>query len=354
MKCTKPQPPTPSSGAPPGCPPRTSYFCHPAALVESTRVGKRTRIWAFAHVLPGAVLGSDCNICDHVFIENDVSLGDRVTIKCGVQLWDGVTLENDVFVGPNATFTNDPFPRSKQYLEQPARTVVKAGASIGANATILPGITVGRGAMVGAGSVVTKDVPPNAIVVGNPAYIRGYVQSKRSVPKWRATAPGPEGEPRHSAVRGVRTHVLRSAADLRGSLVAGELGEGLPFQPKRFFTVFNVPTRQARGEHAHRKLHQFLVCIRGECSLVVDDGSAREEIVLNDPRTGVYVGPMVWGVQYGFSPDAVLLVLASDEYDPGDYIRDYDEFLRLRATGSKRKPRKIKAAHTSVRRESKP
>ena len=152
------------------------YFKHPQALVESDRIGPRTRIWAFAHVLPGAVIGADCNICDYVFIENDVRIGDRVTIKSGVQLWDGVVLEDDVFVGPNATFTNDPFPRSKQPLTEIPRTTVSAGASIGANATILPGITVGPCAMVGAGAVVTRDVPARAIVIGNPARINGYAE----------------------------------------------------------------------------------------------------------------------------------------------------------------------------------
>jgi acetyltransferase-like isoleucine patch superfamily enzyme len=131
-------------------------FVHPHAIVESARVGPRTRVWAFAHVLPGARIGADCNICDGVFIENDVLVGDRVTVKCGVQLWDGVTLEDDVFVGPNATFTNDLFPRSRQHPEQFSRTLVRDGASIGANATILAGITIGARAMVGAGAVVTR------------------------------------------------------------------------------------------------------------------------------------------------------------------------------------------------------
>src|SRR5215469_12222781 len=124
--------------------PQTSgFFQHPNALVESSRIGAGTRIWAFSHVLPGAVIGADCNICDHVFIENDVIIGDRVTIKCGVQIWDGLRLEDDVFIGPNATFTNDPFPRSKIRPARFERTLIKRGASIGANATILPGITVG-------------------------------------------------------------------------------------------------------------------------------------------------------------------------------------------------------------------
>ena len=146
-------------------------FIHPQALVEGERIGSGTRVWAFAHVLPGAVIGQDCNICDNVFVENDVTVGDRVTVKCGVQLWDGVHVESDVFIGPNVTFTNDPFPRSKQHLPKYPPTFVRRGASIGANATILPGMTIRPRTMVGAGAVVTRSVPPHALVVGNPARV---------------------------------------------------------------------------------------------------------------------------------------------------------------------------------------
>ncbi|HEY3307939.1 MAG TPA: acyltransferase [Desulfuromonadaceae bacterium] len=152
-----------------------NFFKHSHALVESQQIGENTRVWAFTHVLPNARIGSDCNICDHVFIENDVIIGNRVTIKCGVQIWDGLRLEDDVMVGPNATFTNDLFPRSKQPFEL-RTTLVRKGASIGANATILCGITIGEGAMVGAGAVVTKDVPSRAVVVGNPACIIRYLE----------------------------------------------------------------------------------------------------------------------------------------------------------------------------------
>lgn len=154
---------------------KSSYYLHKKALLEpGAQIGERTRVWAFAHVLAGAKIGADCNICDHVFIENDVLIGNRVTIKCGVQLWDGLRVEDDVFIGPNATFTNDIFPRSKQYPEKFLQTHIRAGASIGANATILAGMNIGEKAMVGAGAVVTKDVPAYAIVVGNPARIIRY------------------------------------------------------------------------------------------------------------------------------------------------------------------------------------
>ena len=146
-------------------------FIHPSSDVQSKQIGEGTRVWQYVVILPGAVIGRDGNICSHCFIENQVVVGDRVTVKCGVQLWDGVTLEDDVFVGPNATFTNDREPRSRNASATLLPTLVKKGASIGANATILPGLTIGEGAMVGAGAVVTKDVPPRTLVVGNPARI---------------------------------------------------------------------------------------------------------------------------------------------------------------------------------------
>ena len=142
-----------------------THFVHPNGICESENVGEGTRVWAFAHVLPGARIGNDCNICDNVFVENDVLIGDRVTIKSGVQVWDGVTLADDVFVGPNVTFTNDPMPRSKVYPAAFAKTVLAQGASLGGASVILPGVRIGRSAMVGAGAVVTKDVPAGALAI---------------------------------------------------------------------------------------------------------------------------------------------------------------------------------------------
>jgi UDP-2-acetamido-3-amino-2,3-dideoxy-glucuronate N-acetyltransferase len=150
-------------------------FIHALADVQSTTIGAGTRIWQFVVVLAGAKIGQDCNICSHCLIENDVVIGDRVTVKSGVQLWDGLRVGDDVFIGPNVTFTNDRFPRSKQYPQHFANTVVMAGASIGGGAVLLPGITIGARAMVGAGAVVTRSVPDGATVIGNPARIVGLV-----------------------------------------------------------------------------------------------------------------------------------------------------------------------------------
>lgn len=142
---------------------------HSLADVQSINIGEGTSIWQFSIVLKGAKIGKNCNINCQVFIENDVAIGDNVTIKPGVQIWDGVSLEDDVFIGPNVTFTNDLFPKSKNKDFELKKTIVKKGASIGANATILAGITIGENSLIGAGSVVTKNIPENEIWVGNPA-----------------------------------------------------------------------------------------------------------------------------------------------------------------------------------------
>lgn len=308
---------------------KNKFYVHPAAICESSSVGSNTRIWAFAHVLPKAVIGGDCNICDGVFIENDVVVGERVTIKCGVQLWDGVEIEDDVFIGPNATFTNDKFPRSKIYPESFARIVIRKGASIGANATILPNITVGVNAMVGAGAVVTRSVPPNAIVVGNPAKIVGYVDTKsgKSVSSEKSQSQNPSVV--KTAVTGVTLHTFRTVPDMRGSLSAGEFEREIPFKPLRYFLVYDVPTAETRGEHAHLQCHQFLIAVKGSVNVVADDGKAREEFALDRNSLGLYLPPMTWGIQYRYSSDAVLLVFASDYYDANDYVRDYSQFIEL-------------------------
>jgi UDP-2-acetamido-3-amino-2,3-dideoxy-glucuronate N-acetyltransferase len=256
-----------------------------------------------------------------------------VTVKCGVQLWDGLRVEDDVFIGPNATFTNDRFPRSKQQPEQFPITRLEQGCSIGANATILPGITIGRNSMVGAGAVVTKAVPANAIVRGNPAAIQGYTSVGNNLEVVKTSIV--EGQTITSArVKGVSLHAIPAFEDIRGRLVAGEIDKGLPFIPARFFFVYGVPNAEVRGEHAHRVCHQFLVCVNGSLRVVVDDSVNREEILLDRPSLGIHLRPGVWGTQYKYSADAVLLVLASHPYDSADYIRDYNVWLNTVSSAS--------------------
>lgn len=302
----------------------TEPFIHPLADVHSTCIGRGTRVWQFVIILPDAQIGAECNICSHCFIENDVVVGDRVTIKNGVQLWDRVRIGNDVFIGSNVTFSNDKYPRSKRHDVELLSTRVERGASIGAGATVCPGVVIGSNALVGAGAVVTRNIPPNAIVTGNPARIVGYA-STAAAP--RRARPSDVSDAHHSIVAGVRLIALPRFDDARGSIAVGELDRSIPFVIKRYFVVFDVPSAETRGEHAHRACHEMLVCVRGSVSVVVDDGNAREEFTLNRPDRGLHVPPMVWATEYKYSRDAALLVLASDYYDADDYIRDYNEFL---------------------------
>lgn len=311
----------------------TNVKIHETADVQTQSIGSGTTIWQSVVILPGAKIGVDVNICAHCLIENDVVIGDRTTIKSGVYLWDGVRLANDVFIGPNVTFTNDKLPRSKQYPESFPVTQVEEGASIGGGAVLLPGLTIGRGAMVGAGAVVTKSVPPYAIVYGSPARIMGYIQNP-SLANFTGDETLNEKDKKPAGavdvgVGGVTINYLKSVQDMRGDLSVGEFPKDIPFQPQRYFLVFNVPSDKTRGEHAHFKCHQFLICVKGSCSVVADDGISRREILLDSPDKGVYLPPLTWGIQYKYSSDAVLLVFASHLYEADDYIRNYAEFLKI-------------------------
>ena len=154
-----------------------AYIHEKALIEEGVTIGRKTRIWAFVHILPDVMIGDDCNICDHALIENTVILGNRVTVKSGVYIWSGVIIEDDVFIGPCVAFTNDIIPRSKQHLGKYPETILKQGCSIGANSTILPGIEIGKHAMIGAGSVVTRSIPDHGLYYGNPAEFHGWICS---------------------------------------------------------------------------------------------------------------------------------------------------------------------------------
>jgi UDP-2-acetamido-3-amino-2,3-dideoxy-glucuronate N-acetyltransferase len=304
------------------------FYCHPTSDVQSNQVGRGTRIGQHSIVLPGATIGKECTIGVCCFIENDVTLGNNVTLKNGVSLWDGLRVGDDVMIGANASFANDRFPRINQNPPKSLQTILDKGTTIGAGAVILPGIKVGANAMVGAGAVVTRSVPPNAIVVGNPAKIIGYKgtqQSRLSIMDSSSISSKVGGVA--TSVRGVSLHKMKLVDDIRGSLTVGEFGKEIPFGVQRYFMVFDVPSIETRGEHAHRQCHQFLICTNGSCSVVADDGINRQEFLLNSPELGLYLPPMTWGIQYKYTDDAVLLVFASHSYDETDYIRDYSEFL---------------------------
>lgn len=219
-----------------------------------------------------------------------------------------------------------------------AGATLGSGAYVGEGAVVGPGVRIGEQARVEPGAVVTRDVPPNAVVQGHPAVITGYVDAPArlqhlpdphaGVQTGAAAFQAPSGVST-SVVRGVQLHHLREVQDMRGFLCAAEHDSNLPFIPRRCFWVYAVPNQQIRGEHAHRRCAQFLVAVTGRLRVVADDGERREEFWLDRPNLGLYLPPMTWGIQYGYSEDAVLMVLASDPYEPQDYIRDYAEFQRL-------------------------
>lgn len=244
----------------------------------------------------------------------------------------------DTFIHPSAVVLTDTVGAGVQVGALAcvaAGATLGKGARVGEGAVVAPGVRIGERAQVEPGAVVTRDVPPNAVVQGHPAVITGYADAParlRPSPDPLAGAgaasqavPGVSA----SAVRGVQLHHLREVQDMRGFLCAAEFGSNLPFVPRRCFWVYAVPNQQIRGEHAHRHCAQFLVAVTGRLRVVADDGERREEFWLDRPNLGLYLPPMTWGIQYGYSEDAVLMVLASDPYEPQDYIRDYAEFQQL-------------------------
>lgn len=253
-------------------------------------------------------------------VAQDCTIGAYVYIPPHTDIASGVRIENNVaFTGSGG---------------QMSRIKINHGVTIGAGATLVGSITIGAGARILPGAVVTRDLPENAIVSGNPAAIIGYVDALALAPVADPSGLPPAIRPRitPTGVGSVNVHHFPAITDIRGSLTVGEFDREIPFVPLRYFMVFDVPSSETRGEHAHRECHQFLICVRGGCAVLVDDGSQRTEIALAGPTMGVHLPPMIWGTQYKYTRDAILLVFASHHYDSGDYIRRYDEFLaELRA-----------------------
>lgn len=275
---------------------------------------KKTIVDALATIDPSAVIETGCVI------------GPRSVVQSGAYLGAGTEVEADVAVGVNATLeTGVPGINT-------TRIRVQTGVRIGANATICAGVTLAARCEVRPGAVVTRSVPPCAIVEGNPATIVGYVDTEiDKLPKTELNGRS-VASVEQTQVKGVTLHRFPLHPDLRGNLTVGEFDRQIPFTPQRYFMVFGVPSREIRGEHAHFECHQFLICVEGSCALVADDGKKRVEILLDDPSLGVYLPPMTWGIQYKYSTNAKLLVFASHHYDSEDYIRDYRQYLDLIAS----------------------
>lgn len=284
-----------------------------SAQPTSPAVHASARLEAGAQVDPSATIGADSYI------------GNNVLVEAGARIGQGVRVGSASRVGANAVLESaDGADGVGVRVEDRVR--------IGPNATVLAGVTIAAEAVVRPGSVVTRSVPPRAIVEGNPAVIVGYVDAEKTGRGLNA-ATGPAARAvEQTPVRGVTLHRLPVIPDLRGNLTVGEFAKDIPFVPQRYFMVFGVPNREVRGEHAHRECHQFLICVRGSCSVVADDGERRIEVLLDAPEKGLYLPPMTWGIQYRYTSDALLLVFASHYYDAADYIRDYAQYLESVAT----------------------
>jgi len=243
-------------------------------------------------------------------------------IKAGAYIADSAILEDQIHIGHNAVI-----------LSGTADNITKIcyGVVIGSNSTIYEGVIIGSKAVVRPGSVVNRSVPPLAVVEGNPAKIVGYVETSTSQVDTkvdRLPLPGVT----QTSVSGVNIRNLPNVPDIRGNLTVGEFEKQIPFSTNRYFLIYDVPTAETRGEHAHIECHQFLIAVKGTVHVVADDGSNREEFVLDRPSMGIHLPPMTWGIQYRYSNDAVLLVFASHYYDSADYIRNYDEFVSTKKT----------------------
>jgi hypothetical protein len=234
---------------------------------------------------------------------------------------NNVLIEDGVVIGRRAVLTGDGI-------------ILRANARLDAACVIGEDVTIGQGAWVRAGAVVLRSVPPNAIVEGNPAQVVGYINGTHAngLPDPRhidihslGHLPRPSRVP--LGVGGAALFLMRRITDARGSLTVGEVPTEVPFSPARYFTVFDVPSIELRGEHAHKKCQQFLICLHGSCRVLLDNGTERCEVTLDRPDMGVFMPAMIWGTQYRYSPDAVLLVFASHTYEADDYLRTYDAFL---------------------------
>jgi UDP-2-acetamido-3-amino-2,3-dideoxy-glucuronate N-acetyltransferase len=256
-------------------------------------IGEQTLLEGAIQLAPGVEIGPHAYLRGPLIIETAASIG----AKCCI----------DAASGPTATIT------------------VGEGAAIGANATLWPGVSVGKRARVEPGSVVTKNVPAMAVVAGNPAQIVRYCGTSAA----SFAAPAAAAEVTATSIRGVTVHRLPLHEDLRGNLTFGEAQRHVPFPVRRYFLTFDVSSEQVRGEHAHRTLHQFLLCVHGRVHIVADDGVNQADFLLDRPDLAIHIPPRIWSVQYRFSADAVLLALCSENYDPADYIRDYAEFTQL-------------------------
>lgn len=307
-------------------------FIHDRAVCTPIQIGVGTFVRADVRMSPSARVGRNCSIFEGVIVEDDVVIGDRVIIKNQAKISEHVIVGNDTFIGSDVVIHGH-----LSGSETPQQTKIGRNVYLGDGVEVLANVIIGDFAVIGAGVLVAKSVPDHAVLSGTPAQILG----KTTTPGFGPSMNRLEDDvvnAQQTSVKGVTLHDIHKVQDERGNLSMGEFGRNIPFMVSRYFLVYAVPAGEIRGDHAHFKCHQFLIAVNGSISVVADDGVNREKFVLDRADKGLYLPPMTWGVQYEYSKDAVLLVLASDYYDNEDYIRNYDEFiahiaLAARSTG---------------------
>lgn len=296
-------------------------FIHDRAVCTPNQIGEGTFIRADVRISPSACIGQHCCIFEGVTVENDVVIGDRVIIKNQARIFECVVVGDDTFIGNDVVIHG--------YLsgsEKPQQTKIGRNVYLGDGVEVQANVIIGDFAVIGAGVLVTKSVPDYAILSGASAQVLGNKINPSVDPSLNHLEDHVVSA-RQTSVKGVTLHDIHKVEDERGKLSMGEFGRNIPFMVSRYFLVYAVPAEEVRGNHAHFKCHQFLIAVNGSISVVADDGVNREKFVLDRADKGLYLPPMTWGVQYEYSEDAVLLVLASDYYDNEDYIRNYDEFI---------------------------
>jgi UDP-2-acetamido-3-amino-2,3-dideoxy-glucuronate N-acetyltransferase len=302
---------------------------HPSAVVETRATGSGLRAGPFTYLQEGSILGHECRLGSRVTIARDVQIGDRVIIGNGVSIPPGTRIEDDVAVGDNCTIAS-------QHLmgaEESGTLTIHSGARIGAGCVLAGCTDIGPFSQVESGAVVDRSIPPYARVAGNPARVVGYVASAPmpEAPLQQTTQSPATSGSREDLPTGCFLVWPSTAEDMRGKLSALELSQALPFQTQRFFAVYDVPSSDVRGEHAHRECWQALTALHGAVRVMADDGTNRIEIELREPGQLLVIPPGVWASQYAFGPTTVLGVFASHPYDQHDYIRDYETFLKWKA-----------------------
>lgn len=293
---------------------------NPPNIHPSSRIDENVSVDAKARIGPNCHLQGD------------------ITIEAGAVLKGGITLIGDIMVGRNSILEPGVCITSPKPGQPQESTTVRVGheVHVGAGTVLLSGVSIGHHAWIEPGTVVLRNIPSHAIVGGNPATISGYMDEPTYQGRMASNVvPLPDTPSVYSCqVQGVTVHQFARIRDLRGDLAVGEFERNVPFLPKRYFIVYDVPSAETRGEHAHKRCHQFLICVAGSVSVVVDDGTRREEVLLDRPNIGLFIPAGIWGIQYKYSGNGTLLVFASEYYDANDYIRNYDEFLKFRGVSA--------------------